>query len=161
MFCTSFSFLPAPATGSIGVLINKAFEKCQKQYLKIKSQSPVFNVIKIVLDPLGDGCIATVAIHLRPPGHTRTYLMLDHVTRDLFLEAFYKIWTLRPWSHQAHAAKQHVEQLRHLVDTGLADHPADGGHPWVALRGPFTLFFFRCLHLHGTELVHLKRTVMQ
>ena len=108
MFCTSFSFLPAPATGSIGVLINKAFEKCQKQYLKIKSQSPVFNVIKIVLDPLGDGCIATVAIHLRPPGHTRTYLMLDHVTRDLFLEAFYKIWTLRPWSHQAHAAKQPV-----------------------------------------------------
>ena len=53
---------------SIRVFIDKAFKTGQKQDFKIQSNCPVFNIIKITLDPLPDRSISPIAIDLCPSG---------------------------------------------------------------------------------------------
>ena len=123
-----------PAPGSIGIFIDKAFEKCQKQNFEIKSQSPVFNVIQIAFNPFDYGGVPPVTVDLRPAGHAGAHLVLDHVARDLLLKLLHKKRPLGPRPHEAHVALQHVPELRQLVEAVFAHDVADGRDARVVER---------------------------
>src|SRR3546814_12202099 len=62
---------------------------------------------------------------------------------------------------QAHFATQYVDQLRQLIETGLAQPVADTGEPWVA--APCLLDDTGGLHVwhHGAELQHFDDRVVE
>ena len=141
----------------ICILIYKTVSDGTQKYLDIKGHGPVLDVVNIVVDPLSDGGIASVAVDLRPSGDARTNLVLYHVPGDLLPELLNKLRSLGSWAHKAHLAKKHVEKLRHLVDTELSQNAADAGNSGIVSGGPALLFLFLGLHLHGPELVHHER----
>ena len=53
-----------------------------------------------------------------------------------------------------------VEELRHLIDTGLTKESADLCDSGITLGGPAFLFLSFCLNLHGPELVHHERNAV-
>ena len=87
--------------------------------------------------------------------------MFHHVARDLFPEFLHKLRPFRSWADETHIPFQHIEKLRKLVYAGLSHKSSDSCHPWVIFYGPALLLLPLRLHFHGTELVHLKRTVMK
>ena len=87
--------------------------------------------------------------------------MLYHISWYFFLELLYPEWSLRSWAYQAHISLQYIEELRHLVNTGLAQYSADRGDSWIVLGRPALLLFLFLLHFHSTELVHLEWPVMK
>ena len=92
-----------PRITKIGRFLRKtSLEDGKKQDFNIQPYRPVFNIVKIMFDPLADGCISPISIDLCPSGHAGTYLMFDHITRYLFPEFFHILRPLRSWSHKAH-----------------------------------------------------------
>ena len=114
-----------------------------------------------MLNPLDNRSVAAVSIDLSPSGHPRTNLVLNHIAGNFFFKLFHKKRPLRPRPHQAHIPQQHIEKLRHLVDAGLSDKPSHRRHSGVMGRRPFSLFLVRLLHLHRTELVHIKGPIVK
>ena len=87
-----------------------------------------------MLNSLFNGSISPVTINLRPTGHSGTHLMLNHISGNLFLKFFYKLWSLRSWSYKTHISFQHVKKLWKLINTGFPHKLSEIGHPGVVLH---------------------------
>lgn len=114
----------------------------------------MLDVVKIVLDLdagiIGIGCITVH--HLRPAADPGTHDMTIHVEGDLPLELIDEGALLRSRPNQAHIPFEHIEELRQLVDTQLADHLTHPSDAHVAVLGKLGAGFFRIL-AHAAELV--------
>ena len=145
------------AKESIRIFIDKALENSQKQNPEVKAETPVFNVINIMLDPLADGGVSPIAVDLRPAGNSRPHLMLYHITRDFLPELIHKLRTLRARADETHFSCQDIKELRHFVNAGAPQKASEFRHPVISRDCPALLLFLRRLHSHGAELVHGKR----
>ena len=54
----------------ICIFINETLKNCQEQNLNVKSNAPVFNIIKVTINTFPDGCISPVTVYLSPSGRT-------------------------------------------------------------------------------------------
>ena len=89
--------------------LTRAFKNCEKQYLNVKSNGPVFNVVQVILNSFTDGGVSPVSIHLRPSCKSWAYLMLDHVSGNLFPELLHKEGALRSGTNQTHSPRSTIE----------------------------------------------------
>ena len=87
--------------------------------------------------------------------------MLDHVARDLLFKFFHELRPLRSRTHKAHIPFKHVKELGHLIYVEPPYDPSHGSDPRVSLGGPSGELILRPLYIHGPELEHTKRPVMQ
>lgn len=79
--------------------------------------------------------LAAVAGDLAPAGDAGLDVVADHVFVDqvgVFLGVLEHVGA---GSHDAHLPEQHVDELRELVDAGLAQYLAPPGHAGVVPRG--------------------------
>ena len=79
--------------------------------------------------------LAAVAGDLAPAGDAWLDIVADHVLVDqvgIFLRVLEHVGS---GAHDAHLAEQHVDELRKLVDAGLAQYLAPLGHAGVVPRG--------------------------
>src|SRR5689334_6880201 len=60
---------------SVSVLRRKQMQDGQQDDAQVKTKTPIVQVIKIVLDPLGDAGIAAPAIHLSPACNSHLQVM--------------------------------------------------------------------------------------
>ena len=114
-----------------------------------------------MFNPFGNRCIPPVSVHLGPSRQTGAYLVLNHIARDFLFEFLNKKRPLRTRSHQAHVPYEDIEELRSLIDTGLAYKMPHRRHSRVVGGSPLLLLLTRILYFHGTELVHLKRMIVK
>lgn len=96
-------------------------------------------------------------VDLRPARNPRTDDVAIAVERQGRLVPFGKRDCFRPGPDPAHFAAQDVDDLRQLVDAGLAEERAEPRDALVALRGhagdPRLVAFRRLRHMrHGPEL---------
>src|SRR5450759_3109555 len=83
----------------------------------------VSDISQIVLHFLVMGQVRA-AVNLGQAGHSRLYLVpLAELRRPMADD----LRDVRPRPDQAHLAADYIEQLRQLIDSGLAKRPADGG----------------------------------
>ena len=79
--------------------------------------------------------LTTATIHLGIAGDAGTTEMAHHVLVDDVAVLFGVGKHMRTGTDDAHVAFQHVEELRELVDVGLADEVAEGKFSRVVLGG--------------------------
>src|SRR5690348_9768235 len=82
--CTGSPSLPE---GSVPVRISYADYCFPRDNLQIQAKTPVPDVVKIVLQPVGNRCIATKAVDLGPPCHS-DFAAVPHV---VFIEVFLEL----------------------------------------------------------------------
>ena len=93
--------------------------------------------------------------HLGPARETGFHLQAANVKGNLFTKFADKYSTFRTGSHHAHVALQHTENLRQLVNAGLAQELANLGNTRVILSSPLSTKLFS-VGTHGAELVDRK-----
>src|SRR5690606_25358281 len=93
-----------------------------------------------------------VLVDLRPPRDPRQDALAPRVTVDLRPELLEDRGLLGPRPHDVHVADEHVEELRQLVQTVLAEDPADPRDTMVVRRRPDLRAVAR-VHPHRPELV--------
>jgi hypothetical protein len=64
-------------------------------------------------------------VDLRPAGDARLDPVPERVLADVLAEAHHDARALGARPDDVHLAAQHVDQLRHLVEARLPEHPAD------------------------------------
>src|SRR5258706_150375 len=102
---------------------------------QVEREGPVAQVVEVVLDaPLhlvhAVG-LAAETVHLRPPGDAGTDLVADHVALDELAVELVVRDGVRAWADHAHAALQHVDELRQVVERGAAQGCPEGGYARV------------------------------
>ncbi len=133
---------------SICVLVDKSGDEGHKDYPYIKKETPILDVINIVLDPLSDGSISPETVDLCPSGKSGTDLVLNVVSGDLLHELFNELGTLGSGTYEAHISLKDVEKLGQLVDAGLSDEFSDRCDSGIVLGGPALLFLLFALDPH-------------
>src|SRR5690606_21061209 len=103
----------------------------------VQGQGAVFDVIEIQLYletcRISAGCIP---LHdLRPASDTGTHDVAVAVERDFLVKAFDKGLLFRSWTDQTHLTLEHVDELRYLVDSQLANDVANARDPLIILTG--------------------------
>ena len=96
------------------------------------------------------------AVHGGVSGDARLYRQLQALFA--FVELGFAT-QVGPGAHHRHVAEQHVEELRHLIQAGLAHEGADLGHAGVigAVVGAAVLHDqVGGVHAHAAQLVHLE-----
>src|ERR1700694_2229906 len=113
--------------------------------VEIKQHRPVLDIIEIELDALLDFLFAVdfaaPAVDLRPAGNAR----LDAVTREIAVYRLveqpalqFALHGVRARTDQREVVLEHdVEQLRQVVEAGLADEASDAGDAAVVLGHDF------------------------
>src|SRR6185312_1410706 len=113
----------------------------------------VFEVVAYALRHLLQGLgLAPEAVDLRQSRDPGPHFVADHVAIDQLAVQLVVDDGMRPRPHQAHLALKHIEELRQLIERGLAQERADAGHPRIALarlRHHGAIF----AHSHGAEFV--------
>src|SRR3984893_4192080 len=115
--------------GSRGGLISIAAAKDvpdgQGENTQIEPHRPVVDVVQIVLYPLAQVAAAAQIVHLRPTRDPRFHHVLLHVAWNLLPELGDELGTLGPWTDQRHAAVEHIEKLRKLVEAVASKQRAE------------------------------------
>ena len=114
----------------------------------------MLDVINIVLNPHLDGGIPAKPVHLRPAGHARTDLVLDHVLWHTGLEPLHIVGNLRARTDQAHISLQHVQKLRQLIQRKLPHPCTEMGPARITVGTPRRILFL--VDIHGAKFVHEK-----
>src|SRR6478672_10863916 len=109
----------------IGVFMEEALQERQPHDLQIESHRPVFNVVKVVLDPLFERGVAAPSVDLRPPREPGLHLVAQHILRNLVLELRHEMRPLRPRADNRHVAAKDVPQLRQFVEIRPSQEPTD------------------------------------
>src|SRR5690606_37403490 len=91
-------------------------------------------------------------VHLRRTADPRKPTLPLLVANDPLAQLEEEVRLLGTRSHDVHLATNHVDQLRQLSQTELAENSADGGDPRIILLRPDLLRLRRC-HVHRAELV--------
>ena len=84
--------------------------------LQIQAKTPVPDVVQIVLQPVGDRCIAAKTVDLGPPRHSDFTAVPHVVFIEVFLELRDKIGPFWPRSNEAHFSSNDIDQLRQFVE---------------------------------------------
>src|SRR5213075_809098 len=130
---SSTAMMPPPAARqmkrSIGILLAQHHDHRLEDYLQVQQQRPAAQVREVVLDTrlhLVDGVgLAAKAVDLREAGDARSHRVADHVAADQLAIELVMRHGMRPRADHAHASLQHVDELRQLVDRGLAQESAE------------------------------------
>ena len=85
--------------------------------------------------------------------------MAHHVLVDDFTIDLRVVQHVRTWTDDAHVTSEHIEELRELVDVGLAHEVAEGELPWVVLGGLRRVGIL--VDVHGAELIAIERLAVQ
>src|SRR5579871_1629673 len=106
-----------PAKGLVPVCISDGYDRRASDNLQVQAKTPVADVVKIILQPIGDRCVTTKAVDLGPSRHP-DFAAVPHI---VFIEIFFKlcdkIGPLWPRSYQAHFPSNDIDQLRQFVET--------------------------------------------
>ena len=98
--------------------------------LEVGPNATLLDVQKVKRNPLIEADVITVATRLPIASNSRldeqTLPLIRGVLADLARKC-------RPWTNDGHVPKQDVEELRKLVQTGLADEATDAGNTRVGL----------------------------
>ena len=98
--------------------------------------------------------LAPESRHLGPPGDARLHKVAHHVLVDERAVYLGMVEHVRARAHNAHVAAQHVEELRQLVDVGLAHEVAKGKLARVVLGALNAVGVF--VDVHRAELVAIE-----
>src|SRR5262249_41356934 len=107
-----------------------------EQDLDVERQRPGLYVEQVILGALDDRGLSAQAIDLRPAGHAGLFHMPLPISGDQVRELRYKLGPFRSWPHQAHFAKQHIDQLWKLVQAEATNDLAESRSPWVVWHRP-------------------------
>src|SRR5271155_5709021 len=84
---------------------SKAGQESQQNNLQVQTHTPISHIVKIILDPLRNGCMtSTKAVYLGPPGDSTFDVMSCHIPRNLLSKFLDKESQFRAWSNDAHIA---------------------------------------------------------
>lgn len=112
------------------------FERRLQQNHQIEFQAPVVDVPEIIFDALLDGRTgwrrSATSVHLRPASQARFNATPKRVVSHHLVKLVVMGERVRAGAHEAHAAVQHVEQLRKLVDAGSPQPFPNAGDALVA-----------------------------
>ena len=113
--------------------------------------------VQIVLQfLLGDRNARPVGIiELCPTGHAGFDAVTFIIKNKFFLKVIDKNRSFRSWPNHAHFTDDHVVQLRHFIEVGLAQYVSNGGRTWIIVIRPYGTGFFSALN-HRSELKDLK-----
>lgn len=114
---------------SIRVLVDEALEDGQEDDLQIQPQRPVLQIFQIVLDAhfhlFQRFGLAPPTADLRPAGNAGLDLVAQHVAADQLAVLLVVRHRMRPRPDHRHRALQHIEELRQLIERGLAQKGAE------------------------------------
>ena len=106
---------------------------------EVEPEAPVLDVPDVALDAafhLVEGLgLAAVAGDLAPAGDAGLYIMADHVFVDKLGVLLGVLEHVGAGADDAHLAEKHVDELRKLVEAGVAHDLAPAGDARIALRG--------------------------
>src|SRR5207237_8186851 len=105
---------------------------------KVEEERLVERVVEVVLElvlRVVDGRAVRIA-DLRPPGDARLHRLAKAEERDLGLELVDEEGALGTRADEAHVAAEDGEDLRDLVEAGLAQEGPDPGDARILLRRP-------------------------
>src|SRR5450759_4507308 len=119
----AYSLPTAPA--SIRIVVTQAMSEGHPEDLDFVGESPVFDVVEVVLDPLGEAGVAAPAVDLRPAGHAGADAVAQHVLRKLLLEFSDELRPLRAGPDEGHLPPQDIDELRQLVQAPSPQVPPD------------------------------------
>ena len=106
---------------------------------QVEPEAPVLDIPDVALHttlhlPQLTGLTAE-ARHLCPAGDTGLDEVAHHILVYQFVVLFRMGQHVRPWSHDAHVADQHVPELWQFVDVGLANEITEGELARIVLGG--------------------------
>src|SRR3954451_18837644 len=140
-----------------------------QQNHEIEQHRPVLNVIEVELDAFLDLLfvvdLAAPAVDLGPAGDAGLHPVPGEIAVDGFVEqaalqlALHRMWT-RPDQREI-AGEHHVEELRQLVEAGLADEAADAGDARVVLGHDLRGRRISLIMVHRAELVDIDALVVE
>src|SRR5439155_17194983 len=125
----------------------------QQDDLDVEPERPVPDVVEVVLDATVERRVAAQSVHLRPAGDPGLDVVAQHVAGHRGAKLVHVDWALRPRTHQAHLAEEHVPELRQLVERERAQDRPRARAPRVPGPGP-ALPLGLGVRAHGAELEH-------
>src|SRR5690349_8227197 len=93
--------------------------------LHVEPDRPVLDVVVVPLDAVGERRLATQAVDLRPARDPGLDAETVAVAVDALFEHAREVGPLGAGADKAHVALEHVQQLRQLVERGLAHEAAE------------------------------------
>src|SRR5579883_1663715 len=114
-----------------------------------------------LLDGLG---LASPAVHLRPARDPRLHAMPGVVVPDrVLVEQTARLGgeRMRPWAHDGHLATQDIDELRQLVEAGLAQEGTDPRHARIVPARELLGIIVPRMMIHGAELEDLDELVIE
>ena len=135
-------------------------EQCHGDDLEIKGEAPVSQVIKVILDPLGDGSIAAPSVHLSPAGDSGLESVARVIAIELLQKLFHKVRTFGPGPDDAHVAFQHIDELWEFIEIRFAQERAEGCTPGIVGTRPDSVALLLAGNLHRAELVHAEQAAV-
>ena len=139
---------------SVGVRVDLSGEKRQQDDSHVEEKRPVIDVVQIVLhttlhflERIG---VAAIAVDLSPAGNAGLDVMATKKRRNQLCKHLVlrgRVWT-RP--DERHAAGQDIDQLRKLIDIGMAQEASHAGHSWIVSDDRFEIIAL-LRHGHRSE----------
>src|SRR6266436_4175175 len=95
--------------------------------LQVKQQRPVFDVEQVQFHHLLKRQ-AVSARYLPQSRHSGLHVQSLAMPQ---LVSFYLVWNRRAWPHDAHVTAQHIQKLRHFIQTKATQHSPDARDAWI------------------------------
>lgn len=146
----------APAEGLVPVRVADGYHRSASDNLQVQAKTPVADVVKIILQPIGDRCVATKAIDLGPSRHPDFAAVPHIVFIEIFFELRDKVGPLWPRSYQAHFPSNDIDQLRQLVEAKPAQYCAYRCTPGIIPGRPSRIAFRLAGASHSAEFQQSK-----
>src|ERR1700732_5314642 len=107
------------------------------------------DVIKVILNALGDGGITAPTVHLGPTCYAHFQIVAAILIARRGHEFLHQNGALLPWADHTHLTLEHVKKLRQFVQACFSEDFANSSTSWVVFYCPTRIGLFDCGHLHG------------
>jgi hypothetical protein len=108
----------------VRISLEKASKDGKQHDLQVECNTPVPQIIEIILDAFADGGVTAPSIHLRPSRNSDLQNVSPIVTIYILQKSFDKMQTLWPGTDNAHVSLQYVKELGELIQIGPAQKRA-------------------------------------
>jgi hypothetical protein len=152
--------------GSIRVLRAGQVKDGLEQDVEIGNHRPLGDVVHVVFDAVDKVVLdihgAAVAVHLGPTGDAGLHAMAAGIMRhDLMAQLLSRPHgdRVRTGADHGHLTTDHIQELRQLIQAGLAQELSDTGDAGIVAARLLSAPIVEPVDTHRAELKHLDLTV--
>src|ERR1022692_2243168 len=98
----------------IGIATETAEDR-EEYNLEVKCEAPIAQVVEVIFQPIGNGCVTSESIHLGPARNPNLEIMARIVPGYILQKLLNKVGPFRSRAYDAHVAHEDIPELWQFI----------------------------------------------